>query len=319
MILCVNPNPAVDKTLVVENFQLHAIHRPSVELALPGGKGCNVARAAKSLGQQPVVTGWVGGHAGQFIEDGLRAEGIQAAFVHTAVESRDCVSILDPANDTITEIYEKGRPVVQAELDAFYALYQEWLPKVSLITFSGSLPPGVPADFFARLIGLARAAGVRTILDSSGEPLRRGIEEGRPDVLKCNRAELSGAVGRSLDLLEDLRSAVRALSERLGMLVVVTLGSSGAMAAQGQRIWMAQAPRIQSVSAVGSGDAFLAGLACAILTERAFEDALRLAVAAGSANALQIGAGRLLVEDVDRLIGRVTVTAEELPAALDGG
>src|SRR5512133_1961719 len=96
MILCVNPNAAVDRTAVIEDFRLDAIHRPSFELALPGGKGCNVARAARTLGEQPVVTGWVGGYAGQFIQAGLQAEGILTAFVQTAVESRDCLSILDP-------------------------------------------------------------------------------------------------------------------------------------------------------------------------------------------------------------------------------
>lgn len=309
MILCVNPNAAVDKTLVVEDFRLNAIHRPSLELALPGGKGCNVARAVKTLGQQPVVTGWVGGHAGQFIEAGLHAEGIDTAFVHTAVESRDCVSILDPVNGTMTEIYEKGRPVSPGELDAFYALYRKHLPGVGMVTLSGSLPPGVPASFYRDLIHEARQAGVAVALDTSGEPLRLGIEEG-PTLLKCNRSELSGATGRPLETLDDIRSTIRELSVRLGICVVITLGGAGAVAADGERTWLAQAPRIEAVSAVGSGDSFLAGLACGMLEGRAFEDALRLAVAAGSANALQIGAGRLLLSDVERLLEQ-SVVAEE--------
>lgn len=310
MILCVNPNAAIDKTLVVEHFQLNAIHRPVLELALPGGKGCNVARAVKTLGQQPVVTGWVGGHHGQFIEQGLQAEGILAAFIHTSVESRDCTSILDTATGSLTEIYERGRPVTPQELEAFYDNFQGWLAKVDLVTFSGSLPPGVPGDFYAHLIGMARAAGVTTLLDSSGEPLRLGLEAGRPDLLKCNRAELSGITGQPLDNLEDLRRVVRDLSTRLGPRLVITLGGAGAVAADGERIWLAQAPHIEVVSAVGSGDAFLAGLACGMLGEQSFEAVLRLAVAAGSANALQIGAGRLLPADVERLLPEVHIAEE---------
>ncbi len=95
MILCVNPNPAIDKTVVVPGFRLNTIHRPANVLALPGGKGCNVARALVTLGEPAMVTGWVGGHAGRFIEEGLAAEGIGAAFVHTVAESRTCLSILD--------------------------------------------------------------------------------------------------------------------------------------------------------------------------------------------------------------------------------
>ncbi len=310
MILCVNPNAAVDKTVVVENFRLNTIHRPTFELALPGGKGCNVARAAKILGQQPVVTGWVGGHAGLLIEDGLRAEGIHAAFIHTAVESRDCFSILDAATGMMTEIYEKGRLVSPEELEAFYSLFQEWLPKVAMVTFSGSLPPGAPANFYARLAGMAGEAGVPVALDSSGEALRRGLEESRPDLLKCNRGELSELSGRPLESLADVRSAVQELAGRRCGRAVVTLGMAGAIAADGSRTWLAQAPRIEAVSAVGSGDAFLAGLACGLLENRPFEEALRLAVAAGSANTLQIGAGRLRKDDVERLLGQV-VAAEE--------
>lgn len=307
MILCVNPNAAIDKTLVVENFHLNAIQRPVIELSLPGGKGCNVARVAKTLGQQPVVAGWVGGFHGQFIEAGLRDEGIQTALVHTAAESRDCTSILDSANGTITEIYEKGRPVTPEELDQFYHLFQEWLPRVQVVTLSGSLPPGVPVDFYAILIGLAHKTGVRVMLDSSGEPLRIGLEDGRPDLLKCNRAELSEATGQLMETLEDIRRLAGDLAARLGGQVVVTLGEVGAVAADRQRTWIIQAPRVKVVSAVGSGDAFLAGLACGILEGRPFEASLRLATAAGSANAMRIGAGVLRVEDVDALSNQVVV------------
>ncbi|HEX9018140.1 MAG TPA: 1-phosphofructokinase family hexose kinase [Anaerolineaceae bacterium] len=310
MILCVNPNAAVDKTLVVNDFRLNAIHRPAVELALPGGKGCNVARVAKALGQQPVVAGWVGGHAGQFIEDGLHAEGIQTAFVQTAVESRDCISILDPSSGTMTEIYEKGRPVSPAELEAFETLFREWLPRVQLVTLSGSLPPGLPSHFYAGLIQLARAASVPAILDSSGEPLRAGLEEGRPEVLKCNRAELAGLTGQPLESLGDIRRVILELSNRLGATVVITLGATGAVATQGGRTWLAQAPQIQAVSAVGSGDAFLAGLACAMLAGKPLAEMLCLAVAAGSANALEIGAGRLHIEQVERLLEQVRIAEE---------
>lgn len=311
MILCVNPNAAIDKTAVVENFHLNAIHRPSFELALPGGKGCNVARAAKTLGRQPVVTGWIGGHAGRFIEEGLQAEGIQTAFVHTAVESRTCLSILDPAQGTMTEIYEKGRPVSADELQSFYDLFQRRLPEIKVVTLSGSLPPGVTVDFYANVTRLAREAGVMVLLDSSGEPLRSGVEQGRPDVLKCNRAELSGLVGQPLEDLEDVKQAARELSRRWEMTVVITLGSSGAVLAEsplsGGSVWLAQAPRVEAISAVGSGDAFLAGFACALLDHQPVKESLRLAVSAGTANTLHLGAGCLRPEDVARLLGHVRI------------
>jgi tagatose 6-phosphate kinase len=311
MILCVNPNAAIDKTVVVENFQLNAIHRPSFELALPGGKGCNVARVLKTLGQQPVVTGWIGGHAGGYIEDGLQAEGIFTAFVHTAVESRTCLSVLDPDQGTMTEIYEKGRPVSAPELDSFYSLLDEWLPKVEMVTLSGSLPPGVPANFYANVIRQARERGVRAVLDSSGEPLRLGLEEGQPAFLKCNRSELAGLVNQPLEGLEDLKRVSMQLAEHWGITVVVTLGGAGAIAAEPGRAWLAQAPVIEAVSAVGSGDSFLAGLVSGLTAGKgsSLADALPLAVAAGSANALHIGAGCLRLADVEMLLDQVRVAA----------
>src|SRR4051794_27548431 len=104
MILCVTANAAIDKTAVVSPFRIDQIHRPKQVLALPGGKGCNVARALKQLGDASLVTGWVGGFAGQFIESGLNKEGIETAFVHTEGESRTCLSILDPEAQTMTEV-----------------------------------------------------------------------------------------------------------------------------------------------------------------------------------------------------------------------
>ncbi len=110
MILCVNLNAAIDKIAVVGSFRLNAIHRPQRVLAVPGGKGANVARGLKCLGAAAVVAGWVGGFSGQFIEAGLRHEGIETALVHLDGESRTCLSILDPERNTLTEIYEQGEP-----------------------------------------------------------------------------------------------------------------------------------------------------------------------------------------------------------------
>jgi tagatose 6-phosphate kinase len=312
MILCVNANPAIDKTVYVENFQLNAIHRPTFELALAGGKGCNVARVLKTLGEHPLVTGWVGGLPGQIIAEGLQAEGIDSAFVQVDADSRTCLSIYDPLQKTMTEIYEKGRPVSAAEVEAFYRQYQDLLTQAAWVTLSGSLPPGVPVDFYAVLIRMAQAAGIRTILDSSDEPLRRGVEESAPFMLKCNRSELSRLIGQPVKELNELVSAARRLSKDRRMWVVITLGAAGVVSAgttaEGEdQVWLAQPPEVEAVSAVGSGDAVLAGLVCGLSAGRPFEAALRLGTAAGAANTLQIGAGRLSAQAVEDLQERVKI------------
>ncbi len=124
MILCVNANAAIDKTVVVSPFRLNTIHRPQQVLALPGGKGANVARGLQQLGETPVVIGWVGGHSGQYIATRLHGEGIETIFVHLESESRTCLSILDPEQGTLTEIYEHGEPVPGVKVEAFKDVFR---------------------------------------------------------------------------------------------------------------------------------------------------------------------------------------------------
>lgn len=308
MILCVNLNTAIDKTLVVDNFQLNGIYRPREVLALPGGKGCNVARVLKALGSQPVVTGWVGGHAGRFIDDGLRAEGIQTAFAASALESRECISILDPVNGTVSEVYENGRPVAEAELEQFMAIFRASLPRCEAVTLSGSVPPGVPRDIYAQLITLANEAGVRILLDSSGDTLRLGIA-GRPFLVKPNEDELAALLGAPVEALsvEHVAAVAQDVAHRYTTSVVVSLGAQGAVAAHDGRAYHARPPQIDIVSAVGSGDSMLAGLVHALVQRQPFEDALRLGVAAGAANALVLGAGRVRHADIMAILPRVQV------------
>lgn len=307
MILCVNPNPAIDKTVVVPGFRLNAIHRPAGVLALPGGKGCNVARALVTLGESAVVTGWVGGHAGRFIEEGLAAEGIGAIFVHTDVESRTCLSIIDSEGGGVTEIYERGEPVADSQVAELLARYRVLLGQVTAVTLSGTLPPGCPPDLYRTLIELARAHGKPAYLDSSGEALRLGLE-GRPALVKPNAAEFAEITGMPLTGRADIIRAAREVAARYGTTVVVSMGAAGALAADGRAAWEVRAPRVDARSAVGAGDCLLAGLAFGLSRGLPLPEALRRGVAAGSANTLHTGAGRFARADFERLLAETAVT-----------
>ena len=306
MILCVNPNAAIDKTVIVPAFRLNEIQRPERVLAFPGGKGCNVARALKALGEAPVVTGWVGGYAGHFIEDGLRAEQIQTDFVQTPFESRTCLSILDPLNHTLTELYEKGDPVPDDQVREFTRHFAATISHYTAVTFSGSLPPGVPLDYYQRLIQIANSAPVPTLLDSNGEALRRGLEA-RPTLVKPNEREIADLIGRSLPGVDDYGQAARELAARYQILVVVSLGADGALAVKNETVWQVRPPQLAIQSAVGSGDSTLAGIAYGLTHGFAFEEAVRYGVAAGTANALTVGAGVFGVEDFQRVHANVTI------------
>jgi len=291
MILCVNPNAAIDKTIVVDSLRLGQIQRPESVKSLPGGKGCNVARALRQLGLEAVVTGWVGGTAGQFIEKGLRAEGIATDFVQTGLESRTCTSILDKASQTMTEFYERGDPIpadkVAEMLDHFGAIVAGY----EAVTLSGSLPPGAPDDFYARLIRLAREAGVPVLLDSSGPALREGVSA-RPTMVKPNEAEVAILTGRPLSSLADQATAAGEIADLYDTTVALSLGRQGAILAQGDQAYHVQNPLVEAVSAVGSGDCMLAGLAYGLAKGLPLAECGRIGVAAGTANTLVIGAGQ---------------------------
>ena len=310
MYLCVNANAAIDKTVVVPAFRLGEIHRPERVVQLPGGKGINVARALQTLGETALVTGWAGGFAGDFIAAGLQSEGIAAEFVQCPFESRTCLSILDPERGALTELYERGEAVPAEQAAELEALFARRLAGAEYVTVSGALSPGVPPDFYARLLRQARAVGVPAALDCSGPALRLGLEQGQPALVKPNLAELQQLLEGPLGGPSAQAAAARETAARYGVVVALSLGAQGAVAAEpGGRAWWARPPRIEVVSAVGSGDALLAGLAQGLAHGLDLPEALRRGVAAGTANALSVGAGRFSRPDFERVLAGVTIEA----------
>ncbi|MBA3943576.1 MAG: 1-phosphofructokinase family hexose kinase [Herpetosiphonaceae bacterium] len=310
MILCINANAAVDKTVVVNGFRLNEIHRPQHVLAVAGGKGVNVARGLQRLGEVAVVAGWVGGFNGQFIAAGLQHEGIATAFIHTDVESRTCLSILDPEHNTLTEIYEKGEPVSAGKVAEFKQLFQAIIPEYTAVTFSGSLPPHVPTAFYGELLELAHAAGIPGFLDSSGDALRQGLEIGYPVLIKPNAEEFAELVNRKLERVEDIAEAAVDVAKHHGTSVAVSLGSRGVIAANGNELLHIRPPQLIVKSAVGSGDCMLAGITYGLMHGFSFQEAMIYGVAAGSANALTIGAGRFTMDDFEFVRSQVTVVRQ---------
>lgn len=309
MILCVTPNLAIDKTVVVPALTPGAIHRPERVVAVPGGKGVNVARGLRALGEGAVIAGWVGGFAGVFIEERLRREGFPLALLRAEHESRTCLSILDRSTGQMTEIYEPGEPVPAVKVAELLEWFRGAVGEYRAVTVSGSLPPGVTPDFLVELLRAARSAGVPALLDTGGDGLRRGLAEGAPALVKPNAAELAALTGAEPAGPAEAAEAAAELAARHGATVVVTLGAEGAVAADGEARLHARAPRVAAVSAVGSGDCALAGLARGLARGLPLAEALGDAVAAGAANALSVGAGQFGKDDYARIRAEVRVAA----------
>ena len=307
MILCVNLNAAIDRTVVVNSFRLGEIHRPEQVIPTPGGKGCNVARGLKSLSESPVVTGWVGGFAGQFIEGGLQREGIGTSFVHTDFESRICTSILDSRTNILTEIYEKGDAVPADKVVEFKKHFHSIIADFAAVTFSGSLPPGVPKDFYGQVLEISRAANVPSFLDSSGEPFKLGLELGKPNLIKPNEKEFAELAGYEIKTLTEFKKAAVEISTRYQTIVVVSMGAEGAIAANQSQVFRVCPPQVTIKSAVGSGDCVLAGMVYGLTHSLSLEESLKFGVAAGTANALTVGAGVFSTQDFERMLADVTV------------
>ena len=294
-LICVVPNPSIDKTAVVDHVSVGEIHRPAEVVMVPGGKTLNVARAARALGVPVTTILLLAGHAGRWIEDELRHRRIDREIVWTSGETRTCLSILDAATGELTEIYESGPAVSEVVWARFArritaAVRAERLPP--LVAISGSLPPGLPSSAAGTVVRAARDAGGRVLLDAAGPTLEAGVAAG-PALVKVNEAEAAGIVRGAVDTESDALRAAKELVRRGATSAVVTRGALGAVAWDSVAAWAVDAPSTGGHHTVGTGDAFLAGLAAGRRRDEALDACLRRAAAAAASSTLVVGAGNL--------------------------
>jgi 1-phosphofructokinase family hexose kinase len=307
-ILFVAANPSIDRLYEVDRLTPGAIHRPQAVVAVPGGKGLNAARAAAELGGRVTAIGMLAGRSGDWIEAALADRGVDARWVRSSGETRTCVSILDRSSGTMTEVYEGGESVDADTWTAFERVVADELERgdVGAMALSGSLPPGAPSDGFGRLAGLARTAPpasrpIAILADTYGPALAAVLVE-RPAVVKINAEEAGEATGIAVHDAPTAAAAAAALIERGAGAVVITLGPDGAVVVTPTGSNRLPSPGIRGRYPVGSGDAFLGGLAVGIGRGDGIVDAARLGLAAGAANALIPGAGELDPAQVERIL-----------------
>jgi tagatose 6-phosphate kinase len=302
LILTVTLNAAVDKTYRVEGFALDRVHRASDWRIEAGGKGINVARVFGRLGGQAVATGFLGGYNGKYIARALKAEGIESDFVQTREESRVCIAVVDPLSGTQTEINEEGPTISGDERAAFRRKFKSLVEsrRVDCAVLSGSVPRGIPATIYEDLIEVSRKAGVPCALDASGEPLREGLKA-RPWIVKPNIHELSSIIGRDLIASKDIIAAAQSFRGTGVEYVLVTCGGKGAYSVSAEGVFKSDSPKIQFVSAVGSGDAFLGAFVWSLIKGDDANERLRIATGAGAANAAVYGSGFITSGEVERL------------------
>jgi 1-phosphofructokinase/tagatose 6-phosphate kinase len=314
MIVTVTLNASVDRTLTVPNFQLGHRHRASQTLTLAGGKGINIARALKRLDVPVVATGLLGGRTGIRILDELSAEAILHDFVRIEDESRTSTAVVDPTATTYTEINEWGPHVRGDELDTLAEKLHYLARDADFVVFAGTLPRGVDEAFYAEALRDLSRRGVKTVLDTEGEPLRRGLEA-EPFLVSPNQGEAEDLVGQELNDEQDFGFALGEIAE-IGARNVLITQPSGCYALlrenhRHRAFFHAGTTVVEPISPVGAGDVLLAGFVAALAAGRSAEDALCLAVGAGTASTLEVGAGRFDPREASRLATEVEVRSLE--------
>ncbi len=313
MIVTVTLNAAIDRTLTVPNFQLGHRHRASQGLTLAGGKGINVARALKRLDVPVVATGLAGGRTGTRIVEELTSEAVLNDFVRIADESRTSTAVVDPTAATYTEINEWGPHVEPEELAMLLDKISYLARGADMVVFAGTLPRGVGDAFYAEAIRDLNRRNVPAVLDSEGPPLRLGVEA-EAFLVTPNQREAEGLVGQELGDDEDYMMALDRIADMGARNVLITAEtrSFGLFRADRKRtLFRADAPLVEPVSAVGSGDVLLAAFLAARVADKPFESALKIAVAAGAASTLEVGAGRFEPREATRLQSSVHVQVLE--------
>lgn len=285
MILTVTLNAAIDKRYEIEKFSLGEVNRISRCRMSAGGKGLNVSRVAAIAGAQVIATGIVGGHTGSLIEQLASSDGIRTDFVHVEAESRTCMNILDKAGGIQTEILENGAEISREKQEELMRKYTALAENADIITISGSIPKGMDASIYIRMIKEAHRLNIPVLLDTSGSPLCECVKA-CPTLIKPNQDEISQLTGIKANDEAALIEAGIKLQKSGIRYVVISLGKNGSFMISENGVWKAKVPTVDSVNTVGCGDSMIAALALGILNQWHEDKLLRYASAVSAANAM---------------------------------
>ncbi len=304
MIFTLTPNPSVDRTLTIPEIRFNTVLRSEKVRLDWGGKGFNVSRALHQFGIDSMAIGWVGGGTGKILADGLEGLGIATDFVWVDKDTRTNTMIIEEEGDWHVKINEPGPPISEDDVEQLFLKVDGYAKKGDLWVLSGSLPPDVPQDFYAKLITLIKTRGARVCLDANGAPLRYGCQAA-PFLVKPNAFEAAQIVGFSIESQEDTKRAALPFL-RMGMdFFALTMGAAGLLVASQREIVYAKPPSVNVRNAAGSGDSVMAGLIYAQLQEMNLVETARWAVASGTASVETEGVSEFSVDRIEALLSEV--------------
>lgn len=305
MITTVTLNPAVDKTCTAEQLIPGQVNRMESVKNIAGGKGINVTKVLLQFGYQVCAMGFFGGYTGTFIEESIKNLGAECFFTYVAGETRCNTNILSK-DGYVTEVLEPGPVISEKELVDFIQEYRAVLKKSDYIVLSGSVPVGVPETIYRDLILMAKEAGKKVLLDSSGVYLKEGISAA-PFMVKPNVKELEVLTGRKLRSRDEVIHAALTLAEKGIEHVMVSMGDKGLLYVCGQEIFFAKAPKVAAVNTVGCGDSTVASFVISMLAGDERAAIVKRAVAISAANATTLESAVIPVEIMEELYQKIEV------------
>lgn len=306
MILTVTLNSSIDKLYLMDSVHPETVMRVKEVHNSAGGKGLNVSRVAALLNEPVTAMGFTGGFNGRYLESLITHPLIRCAFTHVAGETRCCINCWDLSDGHSTEYLEPGEPVTSEDASRFLADFEAFLPEADVVAVSGSLPAGLPDDFYCEIIRRCKASGTPVLVDTSGSRLSAAVRE-KPDFIKPNTDEIAQLTGRALSGRPEYIQALQNLYKEGIPTVVLSMGEAGALLACSEGVFRGKAPDITPRNTVGCGDSMVAGFAVGYARHLSLAEAFRTALAVSAANALSLFTGHFEQADYDRLYPEVMI------------
>lgn len=305
MITTVTANPAIDRTVIVENLRPGSVNRVIRSRVDAGGKGINVAKNLKNLGDEVIALGFLGPNA-QYIIDCLEEEGIKSDFVRIKNDTRTNIKISDILKGEVTDLNEYGPEVSKEEIELLKASIFKYAEKSKVLVLSGSLPLGVPKTFYKEVIKELKNRDLKIILDADNQALLYGIEE-RPFMIKPNVHELEDVVGKRFETLEEIIEEGKKLNKKGIEIVAISMGKEGSVVITDDAVFRVKPLKVEVKGTVGAGDAYVAGFAHGIYRGLSLEETIKIAAALSTSVVMKEGTGAGTIEEVNALKDKIEI------------
>jgi 6-phosphofructokinase 2 len=304
MIYTITLNPSLDRTVEVEELIYDDVNKIIEERKTAGGKGIDVSRMIKELGGQSIALGFAGGYNGLELEGRLIDEGVVSDFTRVCEEARTNIVFYQRKKKLQTLLSTAGPKLSSLEVSSLFNRIKE-IPRGSFCVLSGSIPADMSTNFYAQIVTTLKEKGIRVLLDSDGDPMKNGVNVG-PCVIKPNIHEFGRLVESNVSEIDEIVEHGRTLQDTVEY-IVVSAGARGAVGISGNGSYYVVPPKVKVWSSAGAGDSFVAGLVYVMSQEGSFEEALKMAVACGTAATLAAGNKLGTQEDITKVKKEVIV------------